>query len=131
MTTLTYYVDANVFLRYLLQDNQEMAQKAENYLHRAEAGELKLRLIPEVLLEINYVLLKIYEISRAETAQYLFTILSSPYLEMENKHLYLQAIKYYQTHLSDLTDIILVWHAKENEAKLLTFDINAQKIVID
>jgi len=43
VTTERAFIDTNLFLRYLTNDIPEEADRVENLLERAEAGELTLR----------------------------------------------------------------------------------------
>jgi predicted nucleic-acid-binding protein len=57
-------IDANVVLRYLLQDDDALFKRASALLERIKVGE-EAAVIPEsVLAECVYVLLKVYKIDR-------------------------------------------------------------------
>ena len=57
-------IDANVILRYLLQDDDALFKKASSLLERVKVGE-EVVVIPEsVLAECVYVLMKVYGIGR-------------------------------------------------------------------
>jgi len=43
VTTERAFIDTNLFLRYLTNDIPEEADRVENLLERAEAGEITLR----------------------------------------------------------------------------------------
>ena len=51
-----YIVDTNVFLRFLLKDNEEYFKKARRYFLQAKKHQITLILLPVVVLEINDVL---------------------------------------------------------------------------
>ena len=63
-------IDTNVALRYLLQDNEVMAAKAQEII---SSGGI---LLPEVLAEVVYVLQKVYKVSRHETYESLKDLLA-------------------------------------------------------
>ena len=52
-------LDANIILRYLLDDNIQLATKAEEYIHRCDAF-----VTVEVVAEVVYVLKGIYSLER-------------------------------------------------------------------
>ena len=52
-------LDANIILRYLKEDDVEMADKAEEYIRRGDAF-----VTTEVIEEVIYVLQKVYSIER-------------------------------------------------------------------
>jgi predicted nucleic-acid-binding protein len=63
-------VDANIILRYLLQDDDKMFQESKRIIENgAEA-------LPEVLAEVVYVLMKVYAVGRHEISEALRTMLS-------------------------------------------------------
>ena len=61
---ITYLVDTNVFLRFVLKDNPLQYKKAEAYFHDAKNGDVRLVFLPDVIEEIVYVLQKVYKIER-------------------------------------------------------------------
>ena len=52
-------LDTNMILRYLLNDNQEMADRAEQYINSGEAS-----VTIEVIAEVVYVLRGVYSMER-------------------------------------------------------------------
>ncbi len=62
-------VDANVLLRYLLNDNQEMAQRAKDII---EGGAYTK---PEIVAEVVYVLKGVYHAARADIRSYIHAVL--------------------------------------------------------
>ena len=62
-------VDANVILRYLLRDDENLFQKASEVLEKARTGGEKVVVLESVLTECVYVLLKIYRVGRSTIAE--------------------------------------------------------------
>lgn len=52
--------DTNMILRYLLDDNKEMAEKAEQYLNTRNVS-----VTPEIIAEVVYVLKGVYSLKRS------------------------------------------------------------------
>jgi len=123
-----YLVDTNIFLRFILQDNKKFAQVAKKYFLKAKEGKVKLIFIPEVILEINYVLRKVYQLSRKEVAKHLSTLVKTPYFDIRNRDILIKALKIYSRINLDLADIILYVSAKKEGAHLLSFDKDFKKI---
>ena len=53
-------IDANVILRYLLDDNQLMAQQAKKVVENGAYTK------PEIIAEVVYVLKGVYKVGRAD-----------------------------------------------------------------
>lgn len=123
-----YLVDANVILRFLLKDNQKLYQQAKKSLLRAKEGKACLVLLPQVIFEINYVLRKVYSLSRQESSEILSTLVKSPDLEIRERKTLIEAVEIYKRLRVDLFDIYLRLKAKEEKAEILSFDKDFKKI---
>ena len=82
MKTTKTIIDANVILRYLLNDSPEMSVTARNMIQSGTAT------FPEVVAEVVYVLLKVYKASREDIAAYIQTVLDD--VEVERKDIMLR-----------------------------------------
>ena len=58
-------IDANIILRYLLNDNPEMSEKAKEIINDGAFT------IPEVMAEVIYVLKGVYKVERQEISDVL------------------------------------------------------------
>lgn len=121
-STESTLIDANVILRYILNDNEEMAQKAQKVIS-ASAYTLS-----EVLAEVAYVMTKVYSASRTDVAEYLLNILEdvhvSPYPVMK------EAIEIYKESKLDFVDCIIAAYHKVEEVKVFTFDKQLNKLLV-
>lgn len=124
----TYFADTNVFLRFLLKDHTQLSKKAADYFTQAKLGRIKIVVLSEVLLEIEYVLRKVYGQSRKEISKKLISLIKSPYFEIADKSTWISVIEYYQENNLDLTDILLFEKAKAAKAYVLTFDKKLNKL---
>lgn len=123
-----YVVDANVFLRFILRDHEKYYQIAKDYFSRAKEGKIVLILIPEVVLEINYVLRGVYSLSRKESAEYLASFVKSPYLQVQKRDALMEAIEKYKRLNVDLADLFIYETAQSEKAEVLSFDEDFEKI---
>ena len=89
-------IDANVILRYLLRDNDEMSQRAKTII---EAGAFTL---PEIIAEVVYVLKGVYSVPRDEIADTLIQFLGL--VGMENKEVVVTALFLYGKQNLDFVD---------------------------
>ena len=123
-----YVVDTNVFLRFLLKDNKKYFSQAKKYFLQAKEGKIILILLPPVVFEIDYVLKGVYSLSRQESAKILSFLVKSPDLEVEERKILIEAIEKYKKINIDLVDIYLATAAKQQKAKMLSFDKDFKKI---
>ena len=123
-----YVVDTNVFLRFLLKDNKKYFSQAKKYFLQAKEGKIILILLPPVVFEIDYVLKGVYSLSRQESAKILSFLVKSPDLEVEERKILIEAIEKYKKINIDLVDIYFATAAKQQKAKMLSFDKDFKKI---
>jgi predicted nucleic-acid-binding protein len=109
------YADANVFLRFILNDNKEMADYAEKLLNNHEAF-----LLHEVIAEMVYVLNGVYNIKRQDISKELTNLLA--YAETEDKAVMIQALKNYSQTKLDFVDCILLAYSIIQHTEIATFD---------
>jgi len=123
-----YIVDANIFLRFLLKDNKKYFNQARKYLTRAKERKITLILFPQVVFEIDYVLKGVYSLSRQESANILSSFVKSPDLEVKERKILIETIEKYKKVNVDLVDIYLLETARQQKAKILSFDKDFKKM---
>ena len=123
-----YYVDANIFLRFLLNDNATQADLAEKYFEQAKREKVELVIIPLTIIEIVYVLTKVYKETRSQVTENIKTILSTSYLKVKQRKELLQAVELYDEYNVDFVDTFLYACAKNDTAEVLSFDKDFKKL---
>ena len=83
-------VDANVILRYILDDHAELSPKAAEILEQQQTVTLTL----EVACEVVYVLQKVYAVDRKEIQPQLSNLLHEELVAMEKSSVFLAALDY-------------------------------------
>ncbi|MBR1444968.1 MAG: PIN domain-containing protein, partial [Firmicutes bacterium] len=93
-------IDANVILRYLLFDNEDMAEKAEEIIHSGVFVSF------EVMAEVIYVLKGVYKLERDEISNVLrkFTDL----IETDDNEVMKSALEIYEKKKLDFVDCLLI-----------------------
>ena len=109
------YVDANVFLRFILDDDREMADYAEELLAKHQAFAL-----PEVIAEIIYVLMKVYKVSRTEIVNQVNSLLE--YADTYNPDVMRYALSMFAETSLDFVDCELIAYNHVRNAEIATFD---------
>ncbi len=114
-------IDANVILRYLLGDHQEMSEKARDTI---EQGAFTL---PEVMAEVVYVLTGVYKISRQEIAKTLIEFLDEIF--MEHKEVLCEALLIFADTSLDFVDCILIARYRIYGEDVFSFDRKLNKML--
>ena len=117
-------IDANVILRYLLNDNQEMADIAEQYLND---GDVSVTI--EVLAEVVYVLKGVYSMEHdkiADTAKGFLELVSCQETDVLNV-----AFDTYAERNFDFVDCVLYGYHAVKGVDIATFDKKLLKLIAD
>ena len=121
-------VDANVVLRYLLRDDEELFKKSFVLLESVKIGEETIEIAESILAECVYVLLKVYKVDRGVITEKLNELLSYKGIANSDRADLVDALKIFgQTQLS-IVDSILCAKALNREMTLFTFDEELAKI---
>ncbi len=107
-------IDANVILRYLLGDHEEMSQKAKNAIMSGAYTTV------EVLAEVVYVLMGVYHAEREEVKEWLSCFLDE--ISLENKQAILYALRVFAETKLDFVDCVLIGYNRILGEKVYTFD---------
>jgi len=118
-----YWIDANIILRYLLKDNDELSPKAKDVMDRADKGEITLLVSVITIAEVVWVLESFYELTKPQIADTLSAFISSRGIECEERDNVLLALEYYKLRNVDFIDAYLAQHALSSDAEgIITFD---------
>lgn len=114
-------IDANVILRYLLNDHPEMSKKAKEIVENGAYTK------PEIVAEVVYVLKCVYHATKEEINVYIKTMLRS--IHCTDSAAIEFAINLY-SHISlDFVDCLLIaYHSLYNES-VFTFDKKVNKLL--
>ena len=110
------HLDANAFLRYLLNDIPAQAEAARDVIDSGAAI-----LTNEVLAEIVYVLDKVYGLPRQKISAALVSVVQE--VQCEDRELVLGALSTYRVNRKlDIVDSILAARHRLRQIEVLTFD---------
>ncbi len=123
-----YLADTNFYLRFILLDNKNQAQKVKKYLERAKAGEIKIFFPDEVILEMEFVLRSFYSFDKKDLYQSLFSLVSTKYLNFHNRSIWVMALEIYNEKNISLLDILLFLKANYMGSEILSFDKDFKKL---
>ena len=119
----TYFVDTNVFMRYLVNDNADHADRVEIFLEQAEKGKIKLVTGPPVFFELAWTLKSFYEMKKNEIYSCLLSIAGIPGLTVTDIDVIIDALNMYKEHSVEFSDAyISVLSKKMNADGVATFN---------
>lgn len=115
-------LDANIILRYLLNDDEQMAAEAEMVIKN-----VPVQVNIEIFAEVVYVLKGVYHIDRAEIGQCLLGFLSE--VRTPEPEVLKLGIETYAKQNLDFQDCILYAYHKVKEYEIKTFDKKLSKLL--
>ncbi|MEA3436025.1 MAG: type II toxin-antitoxin system VapC family toxin [Thermodesulfobacteriota bacterium] len=124
----TYFVDTNLFIRYLTNDDIEKANRVEELLDKAALCKVRLITCEVVLAEVVWVLESYYNLNKVQIAEHLEAILATPGLNVLNGKVVEKAVAYYLNENIDFIDAYIVsLMNKLNISSIYSFDKNHLK----
>ena len=115
-------VDTNYIIRYLINDNIEMANIAENILTTKEVF-----IANEIIAEVVYVLKCVYNVSKDEIVDVLLQLIEFDNINVSNKNIIKNALIIYKTKNIDFVDSLLCAYSSKDE--IATFDEKLKKCI--
>lgn len=117
------FVDTNVFLRYLTNDDPEKAQRAEALFKRAVAGKVTLETSLLVVAEMVWTLESFYRLTKDDIVEKIGKILNTPNLHCEERSKVLEALDVYAMENVDFIDAYHGVTLRDEDApKVVTYD---------
>lgn len=98
------FVDTNVFLRFLVNDDPEKADACEELFRKAIAGDEALSTSDMVIYEIIWVLESYYELKKSDIRESVEKILNTRNLHCPNKEIIISALSIYVEKNIDFID---------------------------
>ncbi|KAF0221062.1 MAG: PilT domain-containing [Geobacteraceae bacterium] len=117
------FVDTNLFIRYLTNDDPAKAERVERLLREAAAGKVRLVTAEMVIAEVVWVLESSYGLKNAEVAPLARAILATSGLDVLNAPLVTRALEHYESGNIDFIDgYIAAVMEKQGITELYSFD---------
>jgi len=117
-------VDANIVLRYLLNDTDDLSERASELL------ENNIVLVPnEVIAEIVYVLEKVYKIDNYKISNTLNELFDYRNIQVIDKEVLKVSLELYGMQKLDFVDTLLYAYSKVHKHEVYTFDKKLYKLL--
>lgn len=115
--------DTNTILRYLLEDEPRLYEKAAKVFEKVRTGEERVLILESVLVECVYVLTKFYKVPKKEASAKLQELLHYRGVMNDDRDELVEALTTFADKSSlDIVDCILCAKAKKSNMSLFTFD---------
>lgn len=119
----TCFVDTNLFVRYLTDDDSEKADRVEALLNKASDGKVQLVTSDLILVELIWVLESSYNMKLVEITPMIRAIMATPGLQVINAELISRALDHYENMNVDIVDAhIAALMKKMNITDVFSFD---------
>lgn len=125
------FLDTNIIIRYLTQDNPDQSQRARKLFEEVEQGEITLATTEAVITETVHVLSSkaLYNLTRPDIRRHVSNILSLKGLKIAHKGSYLRALDIYASSNLDFVDALIVAHMERTGVTtLMTFEKSFDKL---
>lgn len=124
----SWWLDANVLLRFLTGDPPELAERAAGLLERAQRGEVLLRVHTVVVAETVWVLDSFYDYSKEDISRALIPLLEQPALRVEGARTVVRALETMAAKNVDFADALLAETARSRGEGVASFDRDFRKL---
>ncbi len=117
-------LDTNMILRFLLQDNKEMADKATEIIDSENVIFTN-----EVAAEVVYVLNGVYQVSRSEISKVLLDFIEIDNIVSTEYGVLSKALKFFAENKLDFVDCLLCSYSLQYGYEVCTFDVKLNKFL--
>ena len=126
---MTPFVDTNLFIRYLTEDDPVQTDAVESLFIRVKEGKETVQTSVLVIVEIVWVLESIFKKSRDEIKEMIQKIINTQNLLVENRDILLQGLEIYSQKNIDFVDAYHAVFLKSTGEKIIySFDQDFDKI---
>jgi len=121
-------LDTNILLRFITGEPAGQARETADLVAAAEAGKVRLAVLPMVLAEAVFVLTGFYEHPRPKVAEVLAHLISSPGFHCEESERMLDALRLFGAGKLDFVDCYLAAVSIREQRSLVSFDRDLAKL---
>ncbi len=120
-------LDANVVLRFLVRDNEDLYAKSLTVIKDIESGKIEALLLDFIMAEIVYVLKRIYKVEKDAIANALKKLLLNDNIYTDNKIVTFEALDIYANKNIDFADAMLCAKKNLEGFEIISFDKDMRK----
>lgn len=125
---ISYLLDTNPLLRYLINDIPTQAAQTQLIFQKAARLEAKVYIPIVVLTEVVFTLTKAYGWPKNQVVDTLLAFATSPSLDIENRPVTVEALNLFKDHSLGFVDCLLTAIAKNTGKTIFTFDTKLSRL---
>ena len=117
------FIDTSAILRMLIQDDDLKAKAVENLIRNASENGVALHVIPITIMEIVWVLEKVYKLPKKSIRELAEAIINTPQLNVDLAGVFLNALKVYEEKNVKFADAVMAfWGIEKGITTTYTYD---------
>jgi len=118
-----YFIDTNIFLRYLTNDDPAKAERIEKLFERAERENMMLITSHLVIAELVWTLESYYKLKPLQIEELILKIINTSFIELPEEDLIIQALDLYVTQNIDFIDAYNAYFMRKMKiGQIYTYD---------
>jgi len=118
-----YFIDTNIFLCYLTNDDPAKAERIEKLFERAERENIMLITSHLVIAELVWTLESYYKLKPSQIEELILKIINTSFIELPDEDLIIQALDLYVTQNIDFIDAYNAYFMRKMEiGQIYTYD---------
>ncbi|RAK08439.1 putative nucleic-acid-binding protein [Halanaerobium saccharolyticum] len=110
-------IDANVILRYFMNDSKKMSKKAAQIIESEN-----ILLLPEVIAEVVYVLEGVYNLEKNKISKTILELIDFENINLKEEEVLINALQKYSKVNLDFVDCILYSYNNIDKIAIFSFD---------
>lgn len=121
----TAFVDTNIFIRFLTNDNPDMQRRAAALFDKARQGKLRLVVLPSTIAEVVYVLhsKRLYNQTRGEIVNILLPLIKLAGIKVIQRQVVFKALSIFASTKLNFGDaIVAAYLLSQRHNQLYSFD---------
>lgn len=100
-------IDTNIIIRFLVNDNEEQFIISKDIFKQIQLGTLKVEILSEVLMEVLFVMIKVYKIPKSIVIEKLKSLLLLDGVVNDDKGICMDALNLMQNKKIDYVDALI------------------------
>lgn len=117
-------LDTNMILRFLMRDNEEMADKSLEIIKNYNVF-----VTPEVVAEVVFVMQKVYKATREDIYNMVMSFMNISTVEVSKYFVLSKGLELFRDNNLDFVDCILCAYELCYGYEVCTFDVKLQKLI--
>ncbi|MFH0740011.1 MAG: type II toxin-antitoxin system VapC family toxin [bacterium] len=132
MKELNYFIDTNIFLRTLVNDNEKFFNECVSFLELVKSRKIKAQTSCLVLSEVSWTLSSFYNSGKDKVVESLYSIVNLKNLKFNEKFNSSFGVQIYEQNNIKLTDALIASHPKiqSKEMIVVSYDKDFDKLGI-